>query len=214
MIIYDKLSESSNIMQILEVLSSELATQSKGQAYFSVIFLWASDQSFIYSLIMNEFLICARPLITAINKYRLNLFEMVKRPMYFHSLWVQRMFTLGQENDCVQIYLCHLAAYYSHSGNFSKILMLSLLWEKAMAPHSSTLAWKIPWMEEPDTLQSMGSRRVGHDWATSLSLFTFIHRRRKWQPTLVFLPGEPQGWGSLVGCHLWGHTESDTTKVT
>ena len=44
--------------------------------------------------------------------------------------------------------------------------------------------------------------------------FTFMHWRRKWQPTPVFLPGEPQGWGSLVGCHLWGHTESDTTEVT
>jgi len=42
--------------------------------------------------------------------------------------------------------------------------------EKAMAPHSSTLAWKIPWTEEPGGLQSMGSLRVGHDWATSLSL--------------------------------------------
>ena len=72
--------------------------------------------------------------------------------------------------------------------------------EKAMAPHSSTLAWKIPWMEEPGRLQSMGSLRVGHDWATSLSLFTFMHWRRKWQPTLVFLPGESQGRGSLVGC--------------
>ena len=68
----------------------------------------------------------------------------------------------------------------------------------SMAPHSSTLAWKIPWMEEPGRLQSMGSRRVGHDWATSLSLFTFLHWRRKWQPTPVFLPGESQGWGSLV----------------
>ena len=78
--------------------------------------------------------------------------------------------------------------------------------EKAMAPHSSTLAWKIPWMEEPGGLQSMGSLSVGHDWATSLSLFTFMHWRRKWQPTPVFLPGESQGRGSLVGCHLWGHT--------
>ena len=43
--------------------------------------------------------------------------------------------------------------------------------EKALAPHSSALAWKIPWTEEPGGLQSMGSRRVGHDWATSLSLF-------------------------------------------
>ena len=86
--------------------------------------------------------------------------------------------------------------------------------EKAMAPHSSTLAWKIPWMEEPGRLQSMGSLKVGHDRATSLSLFTFIHWRRKWQPTPVFLPGESQGRGSLVGCRLWGHTESETTEVT
>ena len=77
--------------------------------------------------------------------------------------------------------------------------------ETAMAPHSSTLAWKIPWTEEPGGLQSMGSLGVGHNWATSLSLFTFLHWRRKWQPTPVFLPGESQGWGSLVGCHLWGH---------
>jgi len=82
-----------------------------------------------------------------------------------------------------------------------------------MATHSSTLAWKIPWTKEPGGLQSMGSRRVGHDWATSLSLFTFMHWRRKWQPTPVFLPGESQGWESLVGCHLWGHTESDTTEA-
>ena len=83
-----------------------------------------------------------------------------------------------------------------------------------MAPHSSTLAWKIPWMEEPGELQSMRSRRVGHDCATSLSLFTFMQWRRKWQPTPVFLPGESQGRGSLVGCCLWGHTESDMTEVT
>ena len=86
--------------------------------------------------------------------------------------------------------------------------------EKAMAPHSSTLAWKIPWTEEPGRLQSMRSLRVGHDWETSLSLFTFTHWRRKWQPTPVFLPGESQGWWSLVGCRLWGRTESDTTEAT
>ena len=59
-----------------------------------------------------------------------------------------------------------------------------------------------------------GVARVGHDWATSLSLFTFMHWRRKWQPIPVFLPGESQGWGSLVGCRLWGCTESDMTEVT
>ena len=77
-----------------------------------------------------------------------------------------------------------------------------------MAPHSSTLAWKIPWMEEPGRLQSMGSLRVG------LSDFTFMHWRRKWQPTPEFLPGESQGRGSLMGCCLWGCTESDRTEVT
>ena len=91
---------------------------------------------------------------------------------------------------------------------------LRLLSEKAMAPHSSTLAWKIPWMEGPGRLQSMGSLGVGYEWATSLSLFTFMHWRRKWQPTSVFLPGESQGRASLVGCCLWGHTESDTTEAT
>ena len=89
-------------------------------------------------------------------------------------------------------------------GNIYLLTSLGILSEKAMAPHSSTLAWKIPWMEEPGRLQSMGSLGVGHDWATSLSLFTFTHWRRKWKPTPVFLPGESQGQGSLVGCRLWG----------
>ena len=74
--------------------------------------------------------------------------------------------------------------------------------EKAMAPHSGTPVWRIPWIEEPGRLQSMGSLRVRHNWPTSLSLFTFIHWRRKWQPTPVFLPGESQGRRSLVGCRL------------
>ena len=87
-------------------------------------------------------------------------------------------------------------------------------WEKARAPHSSTLAWKIPWTEEPGRLQSMGLLRVGHDWATSLSLFTCMHWRRKWQPTPVFLPRESQGLWGLVGCRLWGRTESDTKRLS
>ena len=78
-----------------------------------------------------------------------------------------------------------------------------------MAPHSSTLAWKIPWTEEPGRLQSMGSLRVGHDWAPSLSLFTFMHWRRKWQPTPVFLPGESQGRGSQ-GAAVYGVAQSQT----
>ena len=98
-----------------------------------------------------------------------------------------------------------------------RLFTTSATWaEKAMAPHSSTLAWKIPWMEEPGRLQSMGSLRVRHNWATSLSLFTFMNWRRKWQPTPVFLLGESQGWGSLVGYHLWGRMpiESDMPEAT
>ena len=83
-----------------------------------------------------------------------------------------------------------------------------------MATHSYTLARKIPWTEEPGGPQSMGSLRVGYDSATSLSLFTFMHWRRKWQPSPEFLPGESQGQGSLVSCRLWGRTELDTTEAT
>ena len=94
--------------------------------------------------------------------------------------------------------------FFSFSSLSAIRLVLAYLMERAMARHSSTLAWKIPWMEEPGGLQSMGLLRVGHDWPTSLSLFTFMHWRRKWQPTPVFLPGESQGQRSLVGYDLWG----------
>ena len=83
---------------------------------------------------------------------------------------------------------------------------------QVLSTHSSTRALKIPWTKEPGRLQSMGSWRVRHDWETSLLLFTFMHWRRKWQLTPVFLPGESQGRGSLVGCRLWGRTESDMTS--
>ena len=120
-------------------------------------------------------------------------------------------------------YICHTAGTICNITMSHRLCQLQVTVEancfrigkeKAMAPHSSTLAWKIPWMEEPARLQSMGSRRVGHDWATSLSLFTSMHWRRKWQATPVFLPGESQGRGSLVGCRLWGCTVLDTTEAS
>ena len=91
-----------------------------------------------------------------------------------------------------------------------------------MAPHSSTLAWKTPWTEEPGRLHGIAKSQTQLSNFTftfhfHFSLFTFhfsISWRRKWQPTPVFLPGESQGWGSLVGCRLWGRTELDTTEVT
>ena len=81
--------------------------------------------------------------------------------------------------------------------------------EKAMAPHSSTLAWKIPWMEEPGRLQSMGSLRVGHDWATSLSLFTFMHWRRKCQPLQCSCLENPRDWGAWWAA-VYGVAQSQT----
>ena len=127
------------------------------------------------------------------------------------SLYINVYNLLGKEVK--QIYISN-KLYLFIQKNVMLAKCQALGYKKAMATHSSTLAWKIPWMKEPGRLQSMGSLRVGHDWATSLSLFTFMHWRRKWQPTPVFLPGESQGQWGLVGCHLWGHTESDMTKAT
>ena len=59
--------------------------------------------------------------------------------------------------------------------------------EKAMAPHCSTLAWKIPWTEEPGRLQSMGSQRVGHDWATSLHFTSMYSARTQHHTTFLLL---------------------------
>ena len=78
-----------------------------------------------------------------------------------------------------------------------------------MAPHSSTLAWKIPWLEEPGGLQSVGSLRVGHDWATSLSLFTFMHRRRKWQTTPCSCLENPRDGGAWWAA-VYGVAQSQT----
>ena len=91
------------------------------------------------------------------------------------------------------------------------------LMEKAMVPHSSTLATPVllpsSWAEEPGRLQSMGSLRVGHDWGLHFHFSLSCIGEGNGNPP-VFLPGESQGRGSLVGCRLWGCTESDTTEVT
>ena len=114
--------------------------------------------------------------------------------------------------------------------------------EKGMINHSSTLAWRIPWTEEPGGLQSMGSQRVGHDWVTNTHTQTLfwasqvvlvvknlsasardintwfdpwvrkIPWRRTWQPIPVFLPGESHGQRSLEGYSPWGRKESDMTE--
>jgi len=82
-----------------------------------------------------------------------------------------------------------------------------------MAPHSSTFAWRIPWTEEPGRLQSMGSLELDTTEQLHFHFLLSCTGEGNGNP-LVFLPGESQGRGSLVGCCLWGHTESDTTEVT
>ena len=91
------------------------------------------------------------------------------------------------------------------------IWLFYCLVEKAMAPHSRTLAWKIPWTEEPGRLQSMGSLRVGHNWVTSLSLFTFMQGEGNGNPLQcsclenptdrgawwTTVPGVAKSWTSL-----------------
>ena len=96
--------------------------------------------------------------------------------------------------------------YRTHKGFYYPLL---LVFGEGNGTPLQYFAWKIPGMEEPGRLQSMGSLRVGHDWVTSLSLFTSMHWRRKWQPTPVFLPGESQGRGSLVAA-VCGITQSRT----
>ena len=108
----------------------------------------------------------------------------------------------------INFYTCK--CLWNKVDDFLEVFLLILYpMEKAMAPHSSTLAWKIPWTEEPGRLQSMGSRRVGHDWATSLSLFTFMHWRRKWQPTPCSCLENPRDGGAWWAA-IYGVAQSRT----
>ena len=122
--------------------------------------------------------------VLAIHFIICDILESVLVHWFFSSRWV--------------LYSC----FYAYLVIF--YWMLDIVMETAIAPYSSTLAWKIPLTEEPSGLQSMGSQRVDHDWATALSLFTLMHWRRKWQPTPVFLPGKSHWQRSLAGYSPWG----------
>ena len=92
---------------------------------------------------------------------------------------------------------------------FSIIFTLLISLEKTMAPHSSTLTWKIPWMEEPGKLQPMGSLRVRLDRATSLSLFTFMHCRRNGNPLQCSCLENPRDGGAWWAA-VYGVAQSQT----
>ena len=112
----------------------------------------------------------------------------------------------------------------SQSYDFSIVMYECESWTIRMAEHWRTDAFelwcwrrllRIPWTARRSNQSILKEINPEYSlWATSVSLFTFMHWRRKWQPTPVFLPGGSQGQGSLVGCRPWGLTESDTTEVT
>ena len=141
---------------------------------------------------------------------------------YFHfHFWCRRSFNFNLVQyvnsffccSCFWWYIDKFITYYIHTCYVYKCLIhiTQSVEESNGTPLQYSFAWKIPWTEVGF---SLWDHWVGHDGMTSLSLFAFMHWRRKWQPTPVFLPGESQGWRSLVGCRLWVCTESDTTDAT
>ena len=98
----------------------------------------------------------------------------------------------------------------------SRSLCGHLLWlvGEGNGTHSSTLAWQIPWTEEPGGLQSMGSLRVGHTERLHFHFSLSCIGEGNGNPLQWSCLENPRDGGALVGCHLWGHTESDTTEVT
>jgi len=157
------------------------------------------------------------------------------------SIFVIRAMLVGVKEYLIVLLLCISLMANDVKHYFMSIWPFVWLWRTSYMSHSFFLLWfplsqekscntlslalftllqnkysclKNPMEEEPGRLHCMRLLRVGHAWATSLSLFTSMHWRRKWQPTPLFLPWKSQGWGSLVGYHLWGRTESYMTEAT
>ena len=131
-------------------------------------------------------------------------------PLYLHFtalIWVTTIIYVDNSNSSCRWFQQFLSPFLSSS----LLLFQPILLEKAMATHCNTLAWKIPWMEEPGRLQSMGSLRVGHSWATSLSLHALEKEMATHSRVLAWrIPGmgEPGGLPSM-GLHRVGHDWSD-----
>ena len=121
--------------------------------------------------------------------------------IFYHSSNIQGLYCRKETVKCNLLYLfLHL---------ISMFMSYICLWPNMMAPHSSTFAWKIPWTDEPGGLQSMGSLRVRHDWATSLSLFAFMHWRRKWHPLQCSCLENPRD-GGVWWAAVYGVAQSRT----
>ena len=116
------------------------------------------------------------------------------------------LFNMYQPWGCIDTLSKHVYTYIY-------VYIYAYMLEKAMATQSSTLAWKIPWMEEPGRLQSMGSLGVGHDWVTSLSLSLSCIREGNGNPLQCSCLENPRDGGSWWAA-VYGVSELDTTEVT
>ena len=116
-----------------------------------------------YSFLRVNILFCA---YTKCTKWNFPLF--IYQLIISFGIWM--VFTSNVNINPLWTFLSMFFGEHILLGIYQGVELLGHLVEKAMAPHSSNLAWKIPWMEEPGRQQSVGSLRVGHDWATSLSL--------------------------------------------
>ena len=124
-------------------------------------------------------------------------------PHYFFSNFL-KIFIFNWRIIALQCYVgfCCTTTWISHKYTYIQ----------AMAPHSSTVAWQIPWTEEPGRLQSMGPWRAGHDF--TFSFHFLMYWRSKWQPTPVFLPGKSHGQRSLLSYSPWGHKRAGHELAT
>ena len=123
----------------------------------------------------------------------------------YSSIFLQWKYLYFSWNNDFKREMCYKCEDLNYSTFYFiiNVFLVYICQEKAMATHSSTLAWKIPWTEKPDRLESTGSWRVVHHWATSHSLFTFMHWRRKWQLTPVSCLENPRDggawWATIYG---------------
>ena len=136
----------------------------------------------------------------------------ISRPMFIYSFSVWITYPLLKWG--IEVLYCYCIAVHFSLQICQSLLSRLRCRRRQWQPTPVLLPGKIPWTEEPGRLQSLGLRRVGRDRVISVSLSCIGEGNGSFlKKTPVFLPGESQGQGSLVSCHLWSCTESDTTEA-